>query len=92
MLTALGDELEMANRRVIQAHRVDRLRWAEAIVELGVTWEIRGDGGIDLKVVRRRTPRAVVEAVAAQQLAFHGREVTLGHGVVVASPTEPIEG
>jgi hypothetical protein len=52
MLSELANELEMANKRVVQAGRPGRLRWTEATVELGVTWERKGDGGIDLKVVR----------------------------------------
>jgi hypothetical protein len=52
MLARLGRELEAANARAIQSGRPGRLRWTEATVELGVTWEKTGDGGIDLKVVR----------------------------------------
>jgi hypothetical protein len=52
MLGELASQLEVANQRVVQAQRPGRLRWTEATVELGVTWEKKGDGGIDLKVVR----------------------------------------
>jgi hypothetical protein len=52
MLAQLATELEVANGRVVDAGRPGRLRWTEATIELGVTWEKTGDGGIDLKVVR----------------------------------------
>ena len=52
MLGQLSRELEKANERAVQSGRPGRLRWAEATIELGVTWERSGDGGIDLKVVR----------------------------------------
>jgi hypothetical protein len=48
----LAHQLERANQRVVQAGRPGRLRWTQATVELGVTWEKTGDGGVDLKVVR----------------------------------------
>jgi hypothetical protein len=52
MLGELGLELEKANRRVVESGTSGRLRWTEATIELGVTWEKRGEGGIDVKVVR----------------------------------------
>ena len=52
MLGQLGRELEKANERVVESGSSGRLRWTEATIKLGVTWDKRGEGGIDLKVVR----------------------------------------
>jgi hypothetical protein len=52
MLAQLAGELEAANGRVTRTGRQSSLRWTEATIELGITWEQTGDGGIDLKVLR----------------------------------------
>jgi hypothetical protein len=52
MLAELAGELERANSRVTRTGTPSRLRWTEATIELGITWEQTGDGGIDLKVLR----------------------------------------
>jgi hypothetical protein len=52
MLAELAGELEAANSRVTRTGRPSRLRWTEATIELGITWEQTGDGGIDLEVLR----------------------------------------
>lgn len=52
LIQAVGAELREAQRRADQAAQPDLLKLKECTVELGVTWDKKADGGIDIKVFK----------------------------------------
>ena len=52
LIDAIGAELREAQRRAREDEQPDMLRLKECSVELGITWEKKGDAGIDIKVVK----------------------------------------
>ena len=52
LIDAIGAELRESQRRARVDDEADMLRLKECSVELGITWEKKGDAGIDVKVFK----------------------------------------
>jgi hypothetical protein len=52
LLTALGAELREAQRRAGADEQPDLLKLKECTVELGISWEKKGEAGIEFYVIK----------------------------------------
>lgn len=52
LITTLGAELREAQRRASEDDEPNILKLKECSVELGLTWEKKAEGGIDIKVFK----------------------------------------
>lgn len=52
LIAALGRDLREAQRRAAEDDRADLLKLKECSIEVGVTWERKGEAGLELWVVK----------------------------------------
>jgi hypothetical protein len=79
LIDAIGAELRESQRRARTDDQPDLLKLRECTVELGITWEKKGDAGFDVQVFKLGggVSKQDIETISVTLEPFEGEAVVL---------------